>query len=220
MSDRLEKHLFTVDEEGNELPYLLHLPAAYHNDSEQWPLLLFLHGASERGDDPYDLIAHGPTKQVAAGRDLPFVMVAPQCPGYSTWACELSGVAALLDTIIDKHHIDPDRVYVSGLSMGGMGTWAIAARYPDRFAALVPICGAWMPEAAPRFAGVPVWTFHGELDDNMLIGTTEQMVDALDALEAPVRFTRYPDGGHDVWTRTYDDPAVYAWMAGQTRRTR
>ena len=219
MYDRLTEHVFTVDDTGNKLPYLLHLPAAYHRDSAEWPFLLFLHGASERGDNPLDLIAHGPTKQVAAGRDLPFVMVAPQCPAYSTWSCEISGVAALLDQVVAEHRVDPARIYVSGLSMGGMGTWAIAARYPERFAALVPICGAWMPEAAPRFAGTPVWTFHGELDDNIPIRTTEQMVEALEKLGTPPLFTRYPDGDHDVWTRTYDDPAVYRWMAAQRRRS-
>lgn len=218
MLSRLESHVFTGDHTGNALPYLLHLPAAYHSGTQRWPLLLFLHGASERGDDPADLAVHGPVKQVEAGLDLPFVLLAPQCPGYSTWACELSGVSALLDSVLDGHRVDPDRICVTGLSMGGAGTWAIAARYPNRFAALVPICGAWMPESAPRLAGTPVWAFHGEDDDSIPIEHTEQMVAALEELDSPVRFTRYPGVGHDSWTRTYDDPEVYAWMSRQRRR--
>ena len=215
----LQSRVFRVDDRGNTLPYLLHLPAAYHAGTGSWPLVLFLHGASERGDDPADLLAHGPVRQAEAGLDLPFVLLAPQCPGYSTWACELTGVSALLDRVVDEHRVDADRVCVTGLSMGGAGTWAIGARYPHRFAALVPICGAWMPEAAPRLAGTPVWAFHGEDDDNIPIAHTEQMVAALEELGAPVRFTRYPGVTHDSWTRTYDDPEVYAWMTRQRRST-
>ncbi|MFE9613347.1 alpha/beta fold hydrolase [Streptomyces sp. NPDC006012] len=194
------------------------MPSGYHLDeSEKWPLLLFLHGASERGDDPTMLTAHGPVKQAAQGADLPFVMVAPQCPGYSTWACELDGLYALLDEIQARHRIDADRVYCTGLSMGGAGTWALAARFPNRFAAVVPICGAWMPEAAPRIIDLPVWTFHGEDDFNILIKHTEQVVEALKDLGSNARFTRYPGVGHDSWTQTYDNPDVYTWLLEQRR---
>jgi predicted peptidase len=218
VSTTLQMHTFRVDSAGNNLPYVLYLPSEYHADeAKKWPLMLFLHGASERGEDPSVLTAHGPVKQVAEGADLPFVMLAPQCPSYSTWACELTGVSELLDEVTGKHRIDEDRVYVTGLSMGGAGTWAISARYPGRFAAIVPICGAWMPEAAPRIGTVPVWTFHGEEDSNISIKHTEQMEAALKEAGGSVRFTRYPGVGHDSWTRTYDNPEVYDWLLSHRR---
>ncbi|MFD5649200.1 MULTISPECIES: prolyl oligopeptidase family serine peptidase [unclassified Streptomyces] len=194
------------------------MPAGYGGDETvRWPLLLFLHGASERGDNPAVLTAHGPLKQLSRGEQLPFVVLAPQCPAYSTWAAEISGVYALLDQVATEYRIDPDRVYVTGLSMGGAGSWAIAARYPDRFAAAAPICGSWLPEAADRIGMLPVWTFHGEEDDNIPVLHTEKIVDALHRRGNPARFTRYPGVGHDSWTRTYDDPEVYAWLLAQRR---
>jgi predicted peptidase len=218
MTSPLQFRTFTVDDTGNDLPYALHVPSGYQLDeSKKWPLVLFLHGASERGDDPSPLAVHGPVKQAAQGADLPFVVVAPQCPAYSTWSCELDGLYALIEEVSAHHRIDADRVYCTGLSMGGTGTWALAARFPNRFAAVVPICGAWMPEIAPRIAELPVWTFHGEEDSSIPVKHTEQVVGALRNLGSPVRFTRYPGVGHDSWTRTYDNPEVYEWMLEQRR---
>ncbi|MFD7906710.1 MULTISPECIES: N-acetylglucosamine/diacetylchitobiose ABC transporter substrate-binding protein [unclassified Kitasatospora] len=217
MSTALQHHLFASDDGGNDLPYVLSLPDGYADAAEPWPLLLFLHGASERGEDLAGIAAHGPLKRIEAGADLPFVVVAPQCPSYSTWAAELSALAALVREVADAHRVDPDRLYVTGLSMGGTGTWALTARYPGRFAAAVPICGSWLPEAAPRIAHLPVWTFHGAEDRNIPVSHTEKIVAALREAGNPVRFTRYPDTGHDSWTRTYDDPEVYAWLLAQSR---
>ncbi len=214
----MQFRVFAVDDTGNSLPYAVHVPSGYQDDpGRRWPLVLFLHGASERGDDPSALSAHGPVKQAALGADLPFLMVAPQCPAHSTWACEVDGLHALLDEIAALYRVDEDRVYCTGLSMGGSGTWALGARFPGRFAALLPICGSWLPEAAPRIAKLPVWTFHGEDDTDIPVNHTEQVVEALQALGSDVRFTRYPGVGHDAWTRTYDDPEVYAWMLAQRR---
>jgi len=217
MSAALESRVFEVDDTGNKLPYVLHLPSAYLADGDEWPLVLFLHGAGERGEDPAALSVHGPVKQAAAGAELPFVVLAPQCPGYSTWACELSGVMALVDEVVGTHRVDASRIYVTGLSMGGAGAWAISARYPERFAAAVPICGSWLPEAATRITGVPVWAFHGEDDSVVPIRHTEKVVEALEALGGNVRFTRYPGIGHDSWTETYDNPEVYEWLLSQRR---
>jgi predicted peptidase len=217
MSGALAKHRFVSGDGDNDLPYLLALPSRYEEAADPWPLLLFLHGAGERGEDLDLLSVNGPIRRIRDGAELPFVLVAPQCSAYSTWSCELTTLAALVAQVTATHRIDPDRIYVTGLSMGGTGTWALAARYPDRFAAAAPICGSWLPEAAPRIRRLPVWTFHGEDDDNIPIAHTEKVVAALEQLGSPVRFTRYPGVGHDSWTRTYDDPALYDWLLAQTR---
>jgi predicted peptidase len=195
------------------LPYLLHRPAV----AGPVPLLLFLHGAGERGHDLRAVVAQGLPKRVEEGTALPFMVLAPQCPVYGSWQCELTALNALLDEVVGAENVDPDRVYVTGLSMGAMATWAMVARYPGRFAAAAPISAGWIPECGPRLAGTPVWTFHGDADDVVPMRQTEDMVAAVGKAGGDVRFTRYPGVGHDAWTRTYADPQLYRWLLTHRR---
>lgn len=197
--------------------YLLYLPPGYGNDpKKRWPLVLFLHGAGERGDN-LDLVeSHGPLKLVAQGQEFPFIIVAPQCPTDSWWQPEL--LAALLDEVEDKHRVDADRIYVTGLSMGGYGTWALALTYPHRFAAIVPICGGGHWWTTPRIRHLPVWVFHGTKDDIVPLKRSKEMVDALKEAGGNVKFTRYPGVGHDSWTATYANPKLYTWLLRQYRK--
>lgn len=203
---------------ADTLRYLIHLPDDYDADSGRlWPVVLFLHGAGERGSD-LDLAAvHGPPKLADAGHEFPFVLVTPQCSESSQWVAELSTLSVLLDEVIATHRIDQARVAVTGLSMGGFGTWSLAVRYPDRFSAIAPICGGlWMQSAAP-IRSLPVWAFHGDADDVVPISATEQIVTELRSLDADVRFTRYAGVGHDSWTETYDNPTFYDWLLSHRR---
>jgi len=203
---------------ADTLRYLIHLPEDYDADPDRrWPLVLFLHGAGERGSE-LDLAAvHGPPKLADAGHEFPFVLVTPQCPESSQWIAELSTLSGLLDEVMEAHRIDPARVAVTGLSMGGYGTWSLAVRYPDRFAAIAPICGGmWLQSAAP-LQNTPVWAFHGDADDVVPISATEQIVTELRSVSADVRFTRYPGVGHDSWTETYENPEFYDWMLSHRR---
>ena len=203
---------------ADTLRYLIHLPEDYDADPDRrWPLVLFLHGAGERGSE-LDLAAvHGPPKLADAGHEFPFVLVTPQCPESSQWIAELSTLSGLLDEVMEAHRIDPARVAVTGLSMGGYGTWSLAVRYPDRFAAIAPICGGmWLQSAAP-LQNTPVWTFHGDADDVVPISATEQIVTELRSVGADVRFTRYPGVGHDSWTETYENPEFYDWLLSHRR---
>ncbi|MER7445982.1 prolyl oligopeptidase family serine peptidase [Microbacterium sp. NPDC097977] len=203
---------------ADTLRYLIHLPEDYDADPDRrWPLVLFLHGAGERGSE-LDLAAvHGPPKLADAGHEFPFVLVTPQCPESSQWIAEFSTLSGLLDEVMEAHRIDPARVAVTGLSMGGYGTWSLAVRYPDRFAAIAPICGGmWLQSAAP-LQNTPVWAFHGDADDVVPISATEQIVTELRSVGADVRFTRYPGVGHDSWTETYENPEFYDWMLSHRR---
>lgn len=129
----------------------------------------------------------------------------------------MTTLALLLDEVVAGYRIDPTRIYATGLSMGGFGTWSLAIRYPERFAAIAPICGGlWMQGVAP-IRHLPVWTFHGETDNTIPIAFTEQIVSGLEALGADVQFTRYPGVGHNCWTRTYDNPELYEWLLAQRR---
>ena len=198
------------------LDYLLFLPQDYGKDAgRKWPLMIFLHGSGERGSDVNKVKVHGPPKVVAQKKDFPFVLVSPQCPEGKGW--EPEEVVALLDEIQAKFKIDPDRVYLTGLSMGGFGTWETATQYPDRFAAIAPVCGGGRPSVAGRLKGVPAWVFHGEKDDIVPIKRSEEMVEALKAAGGNVQFTRYPDAGHDSWTVTYDNPKLYDWFLQHKR---
>jgi len=145
--------------------YLLFLPKDYDpRRPERWPLVLFLHGMGERGDDLYALTRHGPPKLVEEGQDFPFLLLSPQCPTYGwwTWETNIAALAALLDEIETTYLVDPDQVYVTGLSMGGYGTWALATAYPHRFAAIAPICGGGDPSTVCAIRHLPVWAFHGQ----------------------------------------------------------
>lgn len=213
-----------LDKEVNtpvKADYLLYLPTGYGADPQKkWPVILFLHGSGERGSDINLVKLHGPPKVVDKGRDLPFVIVSPQCPANEWW--NPPTIIALLDEVIAKYQVDPDRVYLTGLSMGGFGTWETAVVYPDRFAAIAPICGGGNPFRVGAIRNVPTWVFHGEKDTSVPIAASAQMVAALQSVKGDVRFTRYPDAGHDAWTVTYDHRALYDWFLqhkrGETRR--
>jgi predicted peptidase len=199
------------------MDYLLYLPAGYNDTSDRFPLVLFLHGAGERGDDLELVKKHGPPKLIAEGKDFPFICVSPQCPKESWWTTEARALLAMLDDLSEDYRIDEDRVYLTGLSMGGFGTWALAKEQPDRFAALAPICGGGDPEWAADIMHIPVWVFHGAKDGTVPLEKSREMVDALRAAGADPRFTVYPEAGHDSWTATYVDPAFYDWLLAQRR---
>ena len=199
-----------------EMQYLLYLPPAYDSSEEKWPLLLFLHGAGERGDDLELVKVHGPPKMIAQGRDFPFVVVSPQCPKDEWWA--IDALHDLLNEIVETHRIDTARIYVTGLSMGGYATWGLACTYPERFAAVVPICGGGDPEKAPLMKEVPTWVFHGAKDEAVPLQQSQEMVDALKAAGSDVRFTVYPEGGHvEAWQNAYGDLELWEWLAKQRR---
>ena len=144
-------------------------------------------------------------------------MVSPQCPSPRVgWDTEI--LNGLLDDVIAHYSVDQDRVYLTGLSMGGYGTWALASDAPQRFAAIAPICGGGNPRRmARRLSKMPIWVFHGGKDPTVPIKEAQDMVDALKAIGSDVKFTVYPDAGHDSWTATYDNPDLYAWFLEHKR---
>ncbi|NLO32363.1 MAG: prolyl oligopeptidase family serine peptidase [Candidatus Hydrogenedentes bacterium] len=203
-----------------ETNYLLFLPENYDQTQQQWPLLLFLHGAGERGDDLSKVEVHGPPRLIADGKkDFPFIVVSPQCPKDAWWSDgpQIDALDALLSHLIKTYRIDENRIYATGLSMGGFGTWRLACEYPDRFAAIVPICGSGEPYRAHKIRHLPVWVFHGAKDDVIPIQSSQMMVDALKKAEGNVEFTIYPEAGHDAWTETYNNAALYEWLLQQRR---
>ncbi|MFP4058156.1 MAG: sugar-binding protein [Candidatus Brocadiia bacterium] len=198
------------------LRYLVHLPpGAEEGEGRTWPAILFLHGAGERGDDLSLVETHGPPKIVKTREDFPFIVVAPQCPRGQWWSPPL--LDDLYREVMAKYPVDPERVYLTGLSMGGFGSWALACEFPDRFAAVAPICGGGDPRDAQRIAEVPIWVFHGAQDGVVPVERSEQMVAALRRAGGRVRLTVYPEAGHDSWSKAYASEELYEWLLCQRR---
>lgn len=190
-------------------PYLLFVPPHCTTQSP-CPMIMFLHGSGERGSNLDWVKRHGIARIVEEQPEFPFITVSPQCPKGQDWSVER--LSALLTEVMQSQLVDPKRVYLTGLSMGGYGVWRLAAAQPDRFAAIAPVCGGGEPSQALRLKDTPIWVFHGALDDVVPLHQSEAMVEALKACGGNVRFTIYPDAGHDSWTQTYSNPALYDWF--------
>ncbi|MBZ4211185.1 MAG: prolyl oligopeptidase family serine peptidase [Rhodoferax sp.] len=200
-----------ADEPTLKTRFLLFLPQGYGQEAgKKWPLMVFLHGSGERGDDITQVKKHGPPKLLDQQPDFPFIVVSPQAAANSDWSS--ASVNALIDQLIQQLAVDVSRIYLTGLSRGGHGTWAIAADRPERFAAIAPVCGAGDPAKACSLKAVPVWAFHGAEDKVVSLASDARMVDAVRACGGDVKFTVYPGVGHDSWTPTYANPALYAWL--------
>ncbi len=212
MIERQAKRVYS-----REMKYLFYLPEGYEKDtSKRWPLIVFLHGAGERGDDLELVKIHGPPKLIEAGKKYKFIVASPQLQLGEWWSPDM--VAWLTKDLIASYRVDPDRVYLTGLSMGGYGTWETAAKYPELYAAIAPICGRGDPAMAWRLRHMPTWIFHGAKDSVVPIKNSEDMKKALRKYRN-VKYTVYPEADHDSWSETYLNDSLYRWMLKHTRFT-
>jgi predicted peptidase len=206
--------------------YLLFLPKGYAATAgKRWPMILFLHGAGERGTDVKKVATRGPGKYAGARPDFPFILVSPQCPERQIWSKDV--LLALLDDITSQYAVDTNRVYLTGLSMGGYGTWDLGLTYPEKFAAIVPICGGGQKislllsrrDKGPALKSLGVWAFHGGKDPVVPLEESQRMVDALkkEGIQ-DVKLTVYPEAQHDSWTETYRNPELYEWLLQHERK--
>lgn len=212
--------------QSGELKYLLYLPkeCSAQDKSTRWPLMLFLHGAGERGTEVQSVAIHGPMSLVKQGTNFPFIIVAPLCPPDQQW--ENEPLLQLLDQIEARCPVDTNRVYVTGLSMGGYGTWRLAAAHPERFAAIAPVCGGAnlidlllnQNTRGKSLLNLPVWAFHGAKDNVVPLDESKRLVAALEKMKAKeVKLTVYPEADHNSWTETYNNPAFYEWLLSHKR---
>lgn len=199
--------------------YLLFLPPDYYKEkTKYWPMILFLHGIGERGGNVEKLRKVGISRLVERDKDFPFIVASPLCPDDQYWIPAV--LKKLLDNICRELRVDIDRIYLTGLSMGGYGAWNTAIEYPDTFAAIAPICGGSDPHRACRLGNMPVWVFHGAKDTTVLPQESAKMVEALKKCGGNVKFTLYPNLRHDCWTETYNNPELYQWFLEQSRANR
>lgn len=208
-----------------ELSYLISLPEGYNASQEKkWPLILFLHGAGERGTNLQAVAVHGIPKHLNAGQKIPFVVVAPQCPNGEIW--DDATLLGLLDKLIATHQIDSKRVYLTGLSMGGYGSWSLGTRHPERFAAIAPVCGGGerlrlllLSESQKKsLKTLGIWAFHGGKDDVVPLEESERMIAAVKkAGNAAPKLTVYPNDGHDSWNHAYAEAELLPWFLKHSR---
>jgi len=217
LGSQIEQNLKTEFRKSVNINYLLYLPKDYEL-KDKFPLLLFLHGAGERGNDLQLVKKHGPPKLIEEGKEFPFIVVSPQCPLNKRWNTE--DLIALLDYLIENYKVDKNKIYVTGLSMGGNGTWRLAAEIPDRLAAIIPICGWGDPFAVCMMGKLPVWAFHGAKDQVVPLSASEELVERLKSCGGDVKFTVYPEANHDSWTETYNNPEIYEWLLNQSLENR
>jgi len=200
-----------------QMQYLLFLPRSYEKSTERWPLILYLHGGSARGDDIDQMKKLGLTEKVEADPNFPFIVISPQCHKGEIWT-EVDALGAILDEVMRTHRVDPDRIYVTGHSMGGRGALYAAYKMPDRFAAVVSLSPvgpitAW----ADKLATLPVWLFHGTNDQFTPLKEVEELVHAMEAAGGHPQLTVLPDRDHYILD-VYDRPELYKWLAQQKRK--
>jgi predicted peptidase len=198
--------------------YLVYLPKGYESSKESWPMILFVHGGGERGYEPDTLRRHGLPKLIEKGMNLPFIVVSPQCPPRPTWPKFIDSINVLLNKVIKEYKIDTTRIYLTGLSMGGIVTWNYAEIYPDRFAAIAPLCGWGDTTRAAALKDLPIWAFHGAKDTLAPLQGSTKMKELVEKAGGKVKLTIYPDLGHSIWRETYSNPELYDWFLQHKRK--
>lgn len=232
-ADDYEARVFTAPD-GAKLGYRLLTPQHY-DKAQKYPLVVFLHGAGERGDDNAAQLKHGaPVFAKPENREkYPAFVFAPQCPKDQTWSAvkgwtdaesfqpepkpAMKLVLGAIDALAKEFSIDPDRLYVTGLSMGGYGSWDLLSRIPERIAAAAPVCGGGDATKIPVAKGVAVWAFHGMQDPVVPVARSREMIAALTAAGGAPLFSEYPYVKHDSWNLAYGEPELLAWMFAQRR---
>jgi predicted esterase len=192
-----------------QINYLLYLPKEYKTDSlKKWPLILFLHGSGEIGNDVNKLKTQGLPRMIDQGIEFPFIVVSPQ--SQRDWVMEF--LYEMVLEVKNKYRVDDERIYLTGLSMGGFGTWSFAEKHPELFAAIAPICGGGDLKDAWKLRNMPIWAFHGAKDPLVPVSISKEIVNAVKEFNPNVNLTIYPDEMHDAWTKTYNNPKLYDWF--------
>ncbi len=209
----------SIEFEGQTYRYAVWVPGDYA-PAKRWPVVLFLHGMGESGSDGEFHTTVGLGKAIRGHPErFGALVVMPQLPVDCRWEGPMQDLAlATLDATLREYNGDRDRIVLTGLSLGGYGTWLLGGRYPEKFCALLPICGGGNPADAAKLARLPIWCFHGDADAAVPVERSREMVEAVRAAGGQVRYTELPGVEHNSWDPTYEDPEVIEWMLAQRRR--
>jgi predicted peptidase len=197
--------------------YLLYLPKDYSKKKDSCPLIIYLHGGSQRGKDLNKLKVYGLPYLIDKGSDYDFIIACPQCPENKLWS-GINWFDSLYSDLILRYRVDEKRIYVTGISMGGFGVWHAAMDYPDKFAAIMPLCGGCNDSTEIcRINKIPIWTFHGTADSSININETERLVERLKRCNGNIKFTRLENEGHAI-QYIYEKPEIYDWLKKQKNK--
>jgi predicted peptidase len=209
-----------LDADGGEHKYVVFVPHDYKGDKE-YPVILFLHGSGEtKGGTKMPVEVGIATAIKKREKTFPFITVIPQSEK-RTWKAgsdDANRALAMLDEVCKTYKTDKGRVYLTGLSMGGYGTWSLAAAYPDKWAAIAPICGGGDPKAAEKIKDLPCWCFHGDKDTAVSLERSHEMIKALQTVDGNAKYTEYPGVGHNSWDKAYDTDGLYTWLLEQKKK--
>ena len=215
MSDKKQGVFETAVNIPIKLNYALYTPNNYRKTESELPLVLYLHGVGERGTDLKKLELNGIPELISKGKVFPFLTLAPQCPDFGWWSRSeyVEALASLTKEIISSHRVDKKKVYVTGLSMGGYGTLALAKKYPQLFSAIIPICGGMDDHKdIERLGDMPIWLFHGDKDNTHPVERSTAIYDLLKPNNKKIKLTIYEGVGHNSWDETYANGEVYEWL--------
>ena len=210
--------------DGTESPYVVFVPKDY-DGTKEYPVILFLHGAGETknpnakkdGKQPVE-VGIGPA--IKKRPDFAFITVIPRAESFG-WGADTANAKralAMLDTVNKEYKTDAKRQYLTGLSMGGMGTWSIAMAHPDRFAAIAPVCGRGDTKTAEKIKNLPCWCFHGDADTSVKVEGSRDMIDAIKKAGGTPKYTEYPGVGHNSWDKAYGTDELYKWLLDQKKK--
>jgi predicted peptidase len=198
-------------------PYLAYTPEGYNkDDKKEWPLIIYLHGSSCKGNNLEKLKKYGPPFYLERGMQVDAIVISPQCPSNKNWTVG-TWFDSFYKELKTKYKIDPSRVYLTGMSLGGFGTWDLASRYPDIFAAIVPLCGGGRTNMAEKMKDIPTWVFHGDLDQKVNISRSKEMVNAMKDLGSDPKFSILKGQGHGI-QKVYSDQTVYEWLLSHQKK--
>ena len=214
--------------DGTEHKYVLFVPHDYKKDTPT-PTILFLHGAGETKPAEGAKTKGKPKMPVEVGigpaikkreKTFPFLTIIPQAPtrGWQAGGASAKMALGMLEQVEKEYTVDPKRTYLTGLSMGGYGTWSLAAAMPDKWAAIVPICGGGDPKAAEKIKDIPTWVFHGDKDPAVPVQRSRDMVEAIKKAGGEPKYTEYPGVAHDSWTQAYATDELYEWLLKQKKK--
>ena len=195
-----------------EYPYLVYTPADFQAE-ERLPMIVFLHGAGERGSDPERMKCHSIPKLFDGPVNYRCVVICPQCPDGQVWNTQVDKVKEFIVCMAEQYHVDREKISLTGVSMGGYGCWELAMNYPELFCALAPVCGDGMPWRAGLLKDLPVWAFHGEADNVVFPEGSKRMIDAINRVGGQAKLTLYPGVGHDCWVKAYaPETGLIEWL--------
>lgn len=210
-------HGLKINPVDTNYKYLLYTPSDYETDTlKNYPLIIYLHGGSQRGTDLNELYTYGIPDQIYRGREFPFIIAAPQCPVLIRWSTD-NWFENFFAEITTKYRVDTNRVYLTGVSLGGAGTWYLALKYPEKFAAIAPISGFtshidYIYKNSNRLIDIPIWAFHGAVDETVPVEETDRMIELLKGENKHLKYTRMPDVGHWIQWLVYPGQELYDWF--------